>query len=147
VNAANEYIEKYKSILKNNGESEAGITMNLAGIYSEAGILDRSEQYRRQALSSEPGNSAIMNNLAYFLIDNDRDIDEGLELVETALKISPDNYNYLHTKGWVLYKKGKFQEALDILQRSWNLRRQNAGYDHEAFLHLEAAKKAVVGQK
>ncbi|MCX6255096.1 MAG: tetratricopeptide repeat protein [Bacteroidia bacterium] len=147
VNAANEYIEKYKSILKNNGESEAGITMNLAGIYSEAGIRDRSEQYRRQALSSEPGNSAIMNNLAYFLIDNDRDIDEGLELVETALKISPDNYNYLHTKGWVLYKKGKFQESLDILQRSWDLRRQNAGYDHEAFLHLEAAKKAVAGLK
>ena len=88
-----------------------------------------------------------MNNLAYFLIDKDRNIDEGLELVDKALKLSPDNYNYLHTKGWGLYKQGKYKEALDILQKSWDLRREKAIYDHEAFLHLEAAKKAVASQK
>jgi hypothetical protein len=53
----------------------------------------------------------------------------------------------LHTKGWGLYKQGKYQEALEILQKSWDLRMKNAIYDHEAFLHLEAAKKAVAGQK
>jgi hypothetical protein len=60
---------------------------------------------------------------------------------------NPDNYSYLHCKGWGLYKQGKYQEALDILQRSWDLRREKARYNHEAFLHLEAAKKAVAGQK
>jgi hypothetical protein len=34
-----------------------------------------------------------------------------------------------------------------MLQKSWDLRRQNAVYDHPAFLHLEAAKKAAAGQK
>ena len=38
-----------------------------------------------------------MNNLAYFLIDKDRNINEGLELVDKALKISPDNY-YVFTR-------------------------------------------------
>ena len=38
-------------------------------------------------------------------------------------------------------------EKLDILQKSWNLRRQNAVYHHKAYLHLEAAKKALAGQK
>jgi hypothetical protein len=61
------------------------------------------------------------------------------------LKLSSDDYNYLHTKGWGLFKQGKYQEALDILQKSWDLRRQYAIYDHEAYLHLEAAKKAVAG--
>ena len=46
-----------------------------------------------------------------------------------------------------LYKQGKYQESLDILQKSWDLRMQNAIYDHEAFLHLEAAKRAIASQK
>ena len=74
-------------------------------------------------------------------------LDEGLELVDKALKLSPDNYDFLHTKGWGLYKQGKYQEALEILQKSWDLRMEKAIYNHEAFLHLEAAKKAVAGQK
>ena len=122
------------------------ITTSLAGIYSEADILDKAEEYYRKALSLEPENPERMNNLAYFLIDNDRNINEGLELVDKALELSPDNYNYLHTKGWGLYKQGKYQEALEILQKSWDLRMEKAIYDHEAFLHLEAAKKAVASQ-
>ena len=47
-----------------------------------------------------------------------------MELVDKALELSPDNYNYLDTKGWGLYKQGKYQEAFDILQKSWDLRRK-----------------------
>jgi tetratricopeptide (TPR) repeat protein len=144
---ANDYIEKYISISKSNSESEAYIATSLATIYSEAGILEKAEEYFRQALSLEPENQDMMNNLAYFLIDKERNINEGVELIETSLKLSSDNYNYLYTKGWGLYKQGKYKEALELLQKSWDLRRQNAIYDHEAFLHLEAAKKAVAGQK
>ena len=49
--------------------------------------------------------------------------------------------------GYEFYIQGKYREALDILQKSWDIRREKAVYDHEAFLHLEAAKKAVAGQK
>ena len=59
------------------------------------------------------------------------------------LKTIPGHYEFLHTKGWSLYKEGKYKEALETLQKSWDLRRQNAIYDHTAYLHLEEAKKAV----
>ena len=144
--AANEYIEKYKSIRKENGTSEAAIVTNMASVYNEAGLLDKAEEYYRQALLLEPKSQWRMNTLAYFLIDNDRNIPEGLELADTLLNKSPDNYNYLHTKGWGQYKQGKYQEALEIIQKSWDLRMEKAIYDHEAHLHLEAAKKAVAGQ-
>jgi TolB-like protein/Tfp pilus assembly protein PilF len=145
TNAANEYIEKYKSILKNNGVSEAEIAAALGRIYYEGGIPDKTEEYFRQALSLEPENPVRMNNLAFFLIDNDKNIMEGLDLVERALKLKPDNYSFLDCKGWGLYKEGRYQEALDILQKSWEL--QWGGYDHEVFLHLEKVKKAVAAQK
>ena len=83
----------------------------------------------------------------YFLIDKERNVDEGLELIEKALVSSPDNYDLLNTKGWGLYKQGKYKDALEILQKSWDLRMANAVYDHDAFLHLDEAKKAVAQNK
>jgi tetratricopeptide (TPR) repeat protein len=144
--AANRYIEKNKSINKENSVSEADIATGLAGIFSEAGNLDEAEKYLRQAFSLEPEKPVRLNNLAYFLIDKDRNVNEGLEFVNKALKLKPDNYSYLDCKGWGLYKQGKYKEALEILQKSWDLRKQNAVYYHTAYLHLEAAKKAVAGQ-
>jgi tetratricopeptide (TPR) repeat protein len=141
------YIEKLKTILKESSSSEADILTDMAMIYSEAGIPDVAEEYYRKALSLEPESPSVLNNLAGFLIENDRNITEGVILIEKALGIKPDNFVFLHTKGWGLYKKGQYQEAYSILQKSWDIRRLKEGYNHEAFLHLEAAKKAVAGQK
>ena len=137
---ANEYIEKFKSIIKEYSPSEAVIAANLAGIYKQAGIPEKAEEYYRQALSLEPMAPNRMNNLAWFLIDNDRNINEGLDLIDNALKLDPDNYIYLDTKGWGLFKQGKYLEALEFLEKSWALK---PVYDHEVYLHLEAVKKAV----
>ena len=144
---ATQYIDKCKSNLKDRSTSEATVMSYLADIYSEAGSLNKAEEYYRQALALEHENLFRMSDLAYFLIDKDRNIDEGLELVDRAIKLSLDNYDFLNVKGWGLYKKGKYQEALDVLQKSWDLRKGKAFYNHEAFLHLEAAKKAVAGKK
>ena len=53
-----------------------------------------------------------MNSLGFFLIDTDRNIEEGLDLIDEALLLSHDDYSLLYSKGWGLYKKGKYQEAL-----------------------------------
>ena len=141
------YIQKYISLRKERSTLEGDLKIGLAGIYNRAGILDKAEEYYRQALLLEPENPARMNSLAYFLIDNDRNINKGMELINKALESSLDNYIFLHTKGWGLYKQGKYEEALAILQKSWDLRMKNAIYNHDAYLHLEAAKKAVANQK
>jgi TolB-like protein/Tfp pilus assembly protein PilF len=148
---ANRYIEKYKLILKDNSVSDADITAKLASIYSEADILDKAEEYYRKAHSMQSNNPGILNNmqtnnplrlnnLAWFLIDKDRNINEGLELIDRVLKLQPENYLYLDCKGWGLYKQGKNEEALKVLEKSWELR---PIYDHDIYLHLEAVKKAI----
>jgi Tfp pilus assembly protein PilF len=110
-------------------------------------MLDKAEELYRKELSFQSENPVYINNLAYFVINTDRNIKEGMDLIDQALELKPENYNYLHTKGWGLYKQGKYQEALEILQKSWDLRKEKAIYNHDAFLHLEAAKKAVAGIK
>ena len=145
--AANGYIEKGITYLKSVSISEANISAVIASGYSEAGITDKAEEYYRQALSLEPESPVRLNDLAYLLIDKDRNVNQGMELIEKALELKPQYYPYLHTKGWGLFKQKKYKDALDMLQKSWDLRRQNAIYDHPSYLHLEAAKKAVANQK
>jgi tetratricopeptide (TPR) repeat protein len=140
-------LEKARAYFKSTSATEATISAVRANVFVDAGLMDEAEEYFRTALSSEPENPVRLNDLANFLIDKDRNISEGMDYVEKALHSDPVNYNYLHTKGWGLYKQSKYLEAADLLQKSWDLRRKKAIYDHDAYYHLEAAKKAVTDQK
>jgi TolB-like protein len=144
---ANIYLKKYRSLLKENNASNATIENSIGNLYSEAGILEKAEGFYRQAVLSSPKNPYWKYSLAYFLIDKDLNIKQGLELIDKELDSDRENYNYLHIKGWALYKQGKYQEALEILQNSWDLRMKKAMYNHSAYLHLQAAKKDVAGMK
>jgi tetratricopeptide (TPR) repeat protein len=120
---ANRSIEKYKSVSKKNSSSEADITTDLAYIYSEAGNQDKAEEFYRKALSLEPENPAYMKQFADFIINKNRNVTEMPELLDKAIKLAPnkyDYYDYLNTKGWYLYKQGKYKEALEILQETWD---------------------------
>ena len=141
--ATNKYIDRYVSLCKENLLREPVIAANIAEIYSDAGILGKAEEYYQEALSLEPENPDIMNKLACLLIDNDLKINKGIEFIDKALDLSPDNYSYLHTKGWGLYKQGKYEEALNLLEMSWEYK---PVYDHGLYLHLQEVKKAIVNQ-
>ena len=144
--AANQYIKNYKLLRRNNSWSEAKIFNGVAVIYSRGGDQMKAEEYYRLANLKEPGNAKLMNDLGFFLINENRNVEEGLSLIDKALKINPDDYSLLDSKGWGLYKKGKHQEALELMKRSWGLRLQNSRYDHAAYLRFGEVKKAAFGQ-
>jgi tetratricopeptide (TPR) repeat protein/AraC-like DNA-binding protein len=141
---ANRIMKKWVIAKRVESKSEASITATFANMYIDAGIPDEAEKYIRQALAMEPENPARMRDLAYYLINNDRDLNEALKLVNKALDLNPEEYIALECKGWGLYKQGNYKEALDLLEKSWNLRLR---YRHSLYLHLEAAKKAVAESK
>ena len=141
---ANKYIEKYISVRRENSWSEAAIAYNLGEIYSEAGNLEKAEQYHRKELSLEPQNAFRIYDLAWFLIDKDRNINEGLELIDKALELRPNYHLLLDCKGWGLYKQGKYKEALELLEKSRDL---SPYYRHSVYLHIQEVKKAIANQK
>ncbi|MCJ7449370.1 MAG: hypothetical protein MUO72_16970 [Bacteroidales bacterium] len=112
-----------------------------------AGIPDKAEEYYRKALSLEPENPSGLNNFASFLINKNRNLNEVSELIDKAMELAPNKYdycNYSDTKGWWLYKQGKYNEALEILQRTWD----SAPFPlYSINSHLEEVKKAAAGQK
>jgi len=144
---ANESLRKFVTLYKEISTSEAEITTGLAEIYSEAGIHEKAEKCYSEALSLEPENPTRKYNLAKFLVEKDRGIDEGLALTEKLLGLNQDKFAeflYSDTKGWGLYKQGKLKEAVELLERNWNSRPMSY---YEGYLHLEEVKKAVASQK
>ena len=149
TSSANKYLRQYRSIYKENAWSEAALERNLGWAYKQANMPDQAEEAFRKSVSLDSNSPWWTYYLAYFLIDHERNIEEGLKLADKTLELSKGEFEwtFLDCKGWGLYKKGNYKEALDILQKSWDIRRARAQYDHEAYLHLEAAKKAVANQK
>ena len=143
--AANDFIAKYKSISKNKNQwPESRILSGIGTIYTEANIIAKAEICFRQALTLDPVNPSRIHDLAWFLIDNDINIDEGMDLVQKALKERPDDWYYLDTKGWGLYKQGRYEESLKVLNDSWELR---PFFDHTGFLHIQEVEKALAKQE
>jgi TolB-like protein len=120
--AAKRYMPKYLSNLRD-GNSDAGVAHGLGKLYFDAGIPDRAEGYFRKALSLEHDNPGRMNELANFLIESNRNLNEVSGLMDKAMELAKnklDYYDYLNLKGWGLYKQGKTREALEILQKCWD---------------------------
>lgn len=138
---AEEMLVEYKSMRQNIFHcTEAMISTGIGVIYSEAGLLNEAENYYRKAIKEEPKNLNWKNELAWFLIDKDVNIEEGLELVQEVLDYAPNYWPALDTKGWGLYKQGKYEEALKLLKDSWPLK---PAYSHTGFLHIQQVEAAL----
>jgi Flp pilus assembly protein TadD len=108
--------------------------------------IDLMEQDLRRILVKEPDNVQALNALGYTLADETDRYQEAYALVKRALELSPDDFYILDSMGWVMYRLGRHEEAIALLQKAMSLRQ-----DPEIAAHLgevlwvkgdkEAAKK------
>jgi tetratricopeptide (TPR) repeat protein len=142
--AANGYREKIITLSRENSVSEFDLALYFAYNYQSKKYPEKAEEYIRKAFTLVDNDPGKLNNLAWYLIIEDVNINKGLELIDQALKLMPDDYTLLDTKGWGLYKQGKFQEALKFLQKADSLK---PVFSQDLFDHIQAVKKAMAGQK
>ena len=80
--------------------------------------LDLMERDMRTILELDPDNGEAMNALGYTLADETDRFAEAFELITRALELMPDSAAVLDSMGWVLYRLGKLDEALDYLRQA-----------------------------
>ncbi|MBU4316355.1 MAG: hypothetical protein KKF30_03685 [Proteobacteria bacterium] len=61
-----------------------------------------------------PEFSPAYNDLAWRYAEQDKSLQDALGLIETALKIEPENKAYLDTRAEVLYKLHRYDDAIAI---------------------------------
>ncbi|MDD3036272.1 tetratricopeptide repeat protein [Bacteroides sp.] len=63
------------------------------------------------ALVYNPSNIGALNNYAYYLSLERRDLDKAEEMSYKTVKAEPNNATYLDTYAWILFEKGNYAEA------------------------------------
>ena len=109
--------------------------------YEKIGRVEEAVADLRQLHQLDPTNADVMNALGYTLADRTDQFDEALSLIERALELKPDNAAIIDSMGWVLFKLGRFEEAVKQLKRAFALQR-----DAEVAAHLGEALW-MAGQK
>lgn len=89
------------------------------GICHESlGDFAASEADFRQALVLNPDQPNVLNNLGYSLVEQRRNLDEALGMIERAVAGQPDSGYIVDSLGWVLYRLGRFEEAVAPMERA-----------------------------
>lgn len=79
--------------------------------YGEKNLTKAFEAYDN-ALTLQPDNTLALNNYAYFLSENNGDLDRAAEMSLKSLDgENASNPTYLDTYAWILHKKGEDAEA------------------------------------
>jgi Tfp pilus assembly protein PilF len=104
--------------LKLHIRNDPDLLYRLSGIYSRLGDDARSEQTLSDVLKHDPSYSGANNDLGFLWADHGRNLGEAEALIRRAVAAEPDNTSFLDSLGWVLYKRGKFGDALTPLKRA-----------------------------
>jgi tetratricopeptide (TPR) repeat protein len=70
----------------------------------------------RKVAENQPDNAIALNNVAYLLAETGGQVDEALKYAQKAQELAPDNPDVQDTLGWVLYRKGLFENSVTQLQ-------------------------------
>lgn len=79
-----------------------------------------------RSLRYDSNNPLVLNNYAYFLSVEERDLEKALTMVGHAIALTDNNPIYLDTQAWILFKLGRLTEARKIMQQAIALDRQNS---------------------
>lgn len=92
--------------------------------------LAKTELDLRHILELNPDDANALNALGYTLTNRTDRHQEAFGLINRALQLDPDNPAIQDSMGWVLYKLGRYEEALQFLALA-----QAAFYDPEVIAH------------
>ncbi|MDE7146632.1 MAG: tetratricopeptide repeat protein, partial [Duncaniella sp.] len=82
---------------------------------------DSAFVYYKKAIAYNPTNYLALNNSAYYLACEGRDLDEALRMIETVMAAEPDNPTSMDTYAWVLFKRKDYAKAREVIDRTMEL--------------------------
>lgn len=97
----------------------------VADIYAAMGDLYHMNEQPEEAyhcydsaLVYNPSDVLVLNNYAYYLSEEDRELDKAEQMSLRTIKAEPNNATYLDTYAWILYKQERYEEAMTYIERA-----------------------------
>ncbi|MBB3986903.1 tetratricopeptide (TPR) repeat protein [Sagittula marina] len=95
--------------------------------YARAIAFERQDKWEeaeadfRHALELNPEQPQVLNYLGYSLVEQERKLDEALNMIERAVAARPNSGYIVDSLGWVLYRLGRYEEAVPHMERAAEL--------------------------
>jgi tetratricopeptide (TPR) repeat protein len=121
---------------------------NYGAAAEQAGLYDKATDLLRKSIALDPENSAeACNYLGFMWADHNMNLDEAETMIRRALESEPNNASYLDSLGWVEFRKGQFDRALDDLLRAAKTaeREDPVVFEHigDTYLKLNRTREAL----
>jgi Tfp pilus assembly protein PilF len=135
-----EAIKVFDDMLKRFGDIEEVtkvVRPKLSVIYVNMGNYTKGEAELELLLKRSPDEPGPNNDLGYLYAEQGKNLEKAASMIRKALQEDPENFAYLDSMGWVLFKQGKLKEAMDTITRAAEqMRRLGIDPDPTIFEHL-----------
>jgi tetratricopeptide (TPR) repeat protein len=118
-----EAIERMEKLIADFPDSQARPIIrraqySLSNAYVLKGDVRKGEEILEEIYKENPEDTSVNNDLGYLYADQGKNLEQAESMIRKALAAEPDNGAYLDSLGWVLFKRGKFDEALPYLEKA-----------------------------
>lgn len=69
-------------------------------------------------LVNNPNEIGVLNNYAYYLSLENRDLERALSMSAITVEMEPSNATYLDTYAWILFRLHRYSDALEYIERA-----------------------------
>lgn len=117
--------DEYEKALEVSDSTDFSLLSSIYGAIGDnfyaADQPDSAFSYYRKAIEYNPKNYLALNNSAYYLACQNKDLDEALRMIETVMEAEPDNPTSMDTYAWVLFKRKDYAKAREVIDRTMEL--------------------------
>jgi tetratricopeptide (TPR) repeat protein len=110
---------RHEAELEDSDMVNARFYFNYGATAEQAGLYEKAADLFRKSIAMDPVNAAdACNYLGYMWVQQNMHLDEAEAMINRALQSEPDNGAYLDSLGWLEFRQGKFEQALNDLLRA-----------------------------
>ena len=102
-------------------EKRSELWGSIGDTYHEIGDDKKCFKAYNKALGYNPNNVLVLNNYAYFLSLEDRELERAMEMSYRAMSAEPNNASYVDTYAWILHRLGRNAEAKKYMRQALTL--------------------------
>lgn len=118
----NEAAEAYKQAVSRSMRVENARVWPLlllqASALESAGRWPEAKAALGSALAMAPDEPLVLNFLGYAKLEHGEELDAAEALIRRASELAPDDASITDSLGWALFKRGRVDEAIEVLQRA-----------------------------
>lgn len=118
-----EYENAEKALLKavEIDQDDSRLYFRLGVVYDKWGKKEKTLEQMKTVIRIDPKNANALNYLGYTYAEMGENLEEAEKLITEALKYKPDDGYITDSLGWVYFKKGLYDKALEVLKKAASL--------------------------